>query len=84
MPGFDNQTIAAIALPGGLSDSTLNSFHVASLMVIKAALLTLCEYTTLVGRVPDVIVETGGVQVPLKSLLEVAAQASDAIGYSVF
>ena len=66
----------------GLTDLCLMAAHAYSLAVIKAVLLMLAEYRTLVDPVPDVYVEVGAAQLPLATVLDVTAEAAGAIAWT--
>ncbi|MDP8911457.1 MAG: hypothetical protein M3M94_05265 [Actinomycetota bacterium] len=80
-PGVD-MTTAVTGIQGGLTDDCLLLAHTQSLAVIKAALLMLKEYRTLVRSVPDVDVQAGGAALSLGTLLDVASDAADAITWT--
>lgn len=72
-------TVMAAMLRGGFTEENLVLAHGISLGVIKAALLALVEYRTLVSAVPDVDADLGGAVLPLEVLLAVAAEASTVV-----
>jgi len=75
--------VAAVAgITGGLTDESLLFAHAKSLAVIKAALLLLAEYRTLVNPVPDIDVQAGAGTVSLESLLDVADTAASSIAWT--
>jgi hypothetical protein len=82
-PGVE-MTHAVAGIRGGLSDPTLAVAHLQSVPVIKAALLMLGEYRTLLASVPDVNVrgEREG-EVPLATILDVADEVAAQIEWSL-
>lgn len=81
-PGADmTAAVTGIGRADGLTDTALLMTQSLSLATIKAALLVLAEYGTLLDPVPDVDVSTGGAQVPLSTVLEVARETSAAIAW---
>lgn len=74
---------AMVGLGTGLSDETLLVGDFAMLGVIKAALLTLCEYRTLVHEVPlaNIAIDAGPIE--LATLLEIAQEAAQMIDWKV-
>jgi hypothetical protein len=83
-PTRDSNVISAVSgIEGRLADQTLLLAHAESLGVIKAALLSLGEYRTLVDPVPDVHGEQeGGATLPLSTVLDVAQEAANAIAWN--
>jgi len=71
--------VAGIAREPAISEESLLLAHLLSLGVIKAALHLLMEYRLLVDPVPDMQVETGGIQRPLQVVLDTAATCAGAI-----
>lgn len=80
-PAHDH-VVAATGFTGGITDDCLLSAHHQSLAVIKAALLLLTEYRTLVNPVPDINVEAGGDTVSLETLLELAEDAASIVAWT--
>jgi hypothetical protein len=77
-----NVVSALVGFEGRLGDQTLLLAHAESLGVIKAALLLLGEYRSLVDPVPDVhAVQEGGARLPLSMVLDVAQEAAKAIAW---
>ena len=82
-PGvYMTTTALSIGQGAGLTDESVLVAHACSLGLIKAALLVLAEYRTLVDPVPDIDVEVGGSRLRLPMLLDVAAEAAGAIPWA--
>jgi hypothetical protein len=75
-------TVMGIERATGLTDVCLVAAHAYSLAVIKAALLVLAEYRTLVDPVPNIDVDVAGATVALTTVLDVATEAADAIAWT--
>lgn len=81
-PGDEvGSTFAIVATAGGLTDENLLFARIVVLAVIKAALLTLVEYRSLVDPVPDIEVGIDGGTIPLDAMLDLAALAAPAIAW---
>jgi hypothetical protein len=81
-PEFSMTTaVLGIERAAGLTDNCLVVAHMYSLGVIKAALLVLGEYRSLLASVPDMTVEAGFGALPLAVLLDAAAEAAAAIAW---
>lgn len=74
-PEFDHVT-AVMGFTGGITDDCLLIAHAQSLAVIKAALLLLTEYRTLVNPVPDMHVPAGAGSVRLETVLDLVEDAA--------
>ena len=76
-PGPGSDSVTAVAgFTGGITDEVLLMAYAHSLGVIKAALLALMEYRTLVGQVPDMQVEAGTGSVRLETVLDLVEDAA--------
>ncbi len=67
---------------GGITDDDLLIAYNLSLAVIKAALVLLAEYRTLVNPVPAVSVETNGGPVLLETVLDLAEDAAAFVAWT--
>ena len=72
---------AVVGLGSGFSDETITSSNLAMLAVMKAALLTYCEYSSLVHEIPLANVQTDAGLIQLSEHLSIAQQVADAIDW---
>jgi len=82
-PLFESTSaIVGIERADGLSDDSLLFAHAISLSVIKAALVVLEEYRTLVDPAPELDVSADGTSLPLSVVLDSAHAAAGAIDWT--
>jgi len=70
-------TTAVAGFGGGLTEENVMLAHSITLAVIQAALLSFCEYRTLVNPLPKANLESGGMLVDLEAMLDAADAVSE-------